>query len=515
MAKQGALWLQRAFWLMFFLCFGWIWLGTVRHWQYNGRAALLAGIVLGAAAVWVLFKLGAWVDGLTERQWHLLKGIGLALSAAALAAAGLITAQVLIMDLDVVWQSLPDFLDSVFLERYNVYYLECNNNLGLALLLAGFFRVLAPFGIAPGTPAGMAAAILLNCLALWLTVVLILRAARLLTGRRAGEFCALGLCLIYLPFYLWAPVFYSDTLVMPFLMGTLVLFLQFRKADSVRTRLALAAAMGVLTFFGFAVKGSLAVLLVALPIQLFLEQVGGLRAAARTAAVLLITFVLVFAGYRTWQHHAVLDYTEYETYGFPIELWFTYGSHGVGDYDPEDFDACIRMPTLTQRREVLTQRLRQNYSSYTLPELARFMTRKAVVTWGDGKFDADQFTATPQRANWSARFLLRGQPGYMPMTYVCQALHNLLLGLVVFSGLLPLLRGDRPGGLAPVQLTLFGVMLFLSLWETKARYALHVAPCLVLCGAVMLTTLAGGLEKLRGTPPDGANITPDKSVKEF
>lgn len=500
MAKQWALWLQRIFWLMFLICFGWIWLGTVRHWRYNGKAALLAGLVLGAAAILVLSRLRGRIDRLSDRHWRLLKGAGLALSAVLLAAAGLITAQVLIMDLDVVWQSLPDFLDSIFLERYNVYYLECNNNLGLALLLAGFFRLLAPFGIAPGTPVGMAAAILFNSLALWITVVLIVRAAGLLTGRRIGEFCALALCLVYLPFYLWTPVFYSDTLVMPFLMGTVVLFLQFRAETRPRVRLGLAAAMGVLSFFGFAIKGSLAVLLVALPIQLLLEQVGSLEQAARAAVLLLITFAVLFTGYRTWQRHEVLDYTDYETYGFPIELWFAYGSHGVGDYDPGDFEACIQMPTVTQRKEVLTQRLRQNYSSYSPMQLAQFMTRKAVVTWGDGKFDADQFTATPQRANWTARFTLQGQPGYMPMTYYCQALHYLLLGLTVFSGLLPLMRGDRPGGLAPVQLTLFGVMLFLCLWETKARYVLHIAPCLVLCGAVMLTTLAGGLEKLSVVP---------------
>lgn len=496
MKKQAALWLQRAFWLVFFGCFGWIWLGTVRHWPYNGRAALLTGLVLGAAAVLLLSAITDWVEGLTHRQWLWVKGTVLAFSAAVLVAAGLLTAQVLIMDLEVVWQSLPDFLDSVRLERYNIYYLQCNNNLGLALLLAGFFRLLAPFGIAPGSASGMAAAIVLNSLALWVTVLLIVYACRLLTGRRMGEFCALAVCIVYLPFYLWAPVFYSDTLVMPFLMGTLVLFLRFRAEGRRHVRLVLAACMGGTAFLGFAIKGSLAVLLVALPIQLLLEQVGGLKQALGAAAALLVAFALLFTGYHVWQRQAVLDHTQYETYGFPIQLWFAYGSHGVGDYDPSDYEACIQMPTLTQRKEVLTQRVRQNYSSYSPLELAQFLTRKAVVTWGDGKFDADQFTATPQRANWTAHFTLPGQPGYMPMTYYCQALHNLLLGLVVFSGLLPLLRGDKPGGLSPVQLTLFGVMLFLCLWETKARYVLHVAPCLVLCGAVMLTSFAGAVKKL-------------------
>ncbi len=495
--QQGTKRLRQSFWVLFTASFGVIWLGAVRHWSHNGWAALGAALVLGAGALGLLCGLYRRLTALSPAAARRWLAAGLLLHGLLLAAAGLLLAQVPIMDLEVVWQSLPDFLDSPFLEAYNIYYLECNNNLGIALLLAGLFRLLAPLGIRPATPERMTAAILFNCLALWLTTALVCRAAWRLTRSLGGALTALALCLVYLPFYLWSPVFYSDTLAMPFLMGALAVCLRYQDTAKPRTRLALAAAMGALVFGGFAVKGSLAVLLVALPLHLVLERTGGLKSALAGAAALLLTFGLLLGGYRLVQRQVLLDYTEYDRWGLPIELWFAYGSHGTGDYSREDYEACMELPTVELRQQMLRQRIRQNYASRGLGEQARFFHAKAVRTWGEGLFNAEEFTRTPLRGNWTAFFTVPGQPGFMPLVYLCQALHLLVLGLTVVSGLRALLQRDDPGGLFPAQLALFGVMLFLSLWETKARYALHFAPVLLLCAVTTLWGLAAEKGKIK------------------
>ena len=493
MAKRAAQGLQRIFWLVFSLAFGWVWLNAVLRWPHNGLAAVLAAAVLGALAFWLMHRLGPKADRMQPRTFRWLLGGGLALHGALLIFAAFLLQEVLIMDWDVVWQSLPDFLNGLPLLEYNVYYIVCNNNLGIALLLAGLFKVLGLLGIRPGTPEGMAAAILFNCFAIWFTSALVCRAAWLITRSRGAVMAALAVCLLNPPPYLWAPCFYSDTLCMPFLMGALVLFLEYRTARSGLPRLALAAGMGLLTFAGFGIKGSIAVLLVALPVQFLLEQQGGIAGALKAIAAMLITFGLLLGGYQYWQHHGVLDWNDYEKYGLPIELWFAYGSHGTGDYDQSYYELCAGQPTPAGRKAVMQQVIKENYASRSPLGQLKFMTGKAALTWGDGKYNADEYLTTPVRANQTALFTLPGQPLFMPVTYLCQAVHYLLLGLTAAGGLWELARRKQPGGPAPVQLALFGALLFLSLWETKARYALHFAPCLALCAVVCLWQISAAV----------------------
>ena len=175
--------------------------------------------------------------------------------------------------------------------------------------------------------------------------------------------------------------------------------------------------------------------------------------------------------------------------GFPIELWFAYGSTGDGDYNDPVCQAAKDLPTMANRRQMLRQFIIEQYSSRSPLEQLEFMTRKAAITWGDGMYDAQEFLATPLKANWTHRFILEGQPGYMPMVYYCQAYQFLLMGLVL-AGAVGAVRRARPGTLTLARVSVFGLMLFLSFWETKARYSFNFTPLLILLATATLWRLA-------------------------
>src|SRR5699024_1589960 len=88
----------------------------------------------------------------------------------------------------------------------------------------------------------------------------------------SGVALAFVLCAGFLPFVLWAPCFYSDTLSLPFGLLVLLCWNYYRSETRRPVRIALLAAMGAAAFVGYAVKGSVAVIVVALVIQLFLEK---------------------------------------------------------------------------------------------------------------------------------------------------------------------------------------------------------------------------------------------------
>ncbi len=457
---------------------------SVIHWEYNGPAALAAGLALTGGMGALLHFAAPAAGRLSPGRFRIFLGLGLLVYGLVLAILGTLLAQVLIMDMDYVYRSLPEFLEGFPLGQSNFYYIICNNNLGLALLLAAVYRVT---GISPEGAAGLETGILFNCLMIWLTVLLLCRCARLLTQSNGAVLGVFLISAFFLPFWLWTPIFYSDTLSMPFILLAVVCFFRFRLSG--RWGGFWLAASALAAFLGYAVKGSAAVVVPAVMIWLALEHLDGLKAALRQAVLYLVCFLVLVGGYKAAQHLWILDYTDSEEYALPTELWLCYGSHDDGDYSQEDYDYCASLPDLESRRKAMRQRLWENYSSYTPGELAAFELHKATLTWGDGTYGFTEYLAAPQKANWTAFFTIQGQPGYMPLVYYCQAYQYMLL-LLTAAGALVNLAHPWPSGRSFSGLCLLGILFLLSLWETKARYALHFSPLLLLCAACALWQVA-------------------------
>lgn len=482
MAKQ----LTRAFSIGFALVWAWVLFNSVLRWQHNSPAALLAGLALGFAAFFAARFLLPLLDRVPRARFRRWMAAALLVYALILGRMGFWLAEMPIMDMATVLQSLPDFLDDGVPQVWGAYYIICNNNLGLALVLVLWFRFVGLFGITPDTETGLYAGIVLNVLAIAVSVWLVCLLARRILGHNSGVALAFLLCAGFLPFVLWSPCFYSDTLCLPFALLVLLGWTHYRAANRTVERLAWLGFMAVAAFLGYAIKGSVVVVLVAVIIQLFLEQTA--RRAAAGALVLLVLFGMLLGGYRAWQR-TFLDFSVQDAVGLPIELWFAYGSGGDGNYNDNVCQNAKSLATMDQRRQMLRQYIAAQYGARTIVGQADFMTRKAVITWGNGLYDAQEFLATPLKVNWTHRFILQGQPGYMPMVYYCQAYLYFVM-LLVLLGTLGEARRAQPGPLTLARVSVFGLMLFLSLWETKARYAFQFTPLLLLLAAAALWQMA-------------------------
>ena len=497
--------MTRLFWAGFAVLWGWVAANSVLRWAHNGLAAFAAGLILAAG----FFALAKWVlprlNGLSARRWRLVCGLAFGAYVLALGRLAFLLAEVPIMDQEVVLRTLPDLLDDGRFGVWSGYYIVCNNNLGLALLLGGWYKLAGLFGFAPGSDlAGVGPGIALNVLALAASVALACRLAKKVFKTNSAAALAFLLCAGFAPFVLYSPCYYSDSLSMPFALLAMLAFTAWQTQQSRAKRLALAAAMGAAVFAGFAIKGSVAVVLAALVILFFL-QAGPKRAAAAGLAA-LACFGLLLGGYRLWQRAGLIDWADEEALTLPTQLWFCYGSHDEGNYSQADYEAAMSVDTIAQRKQLLTRRIAQNYAAMSPVQLAEFVTKKAAITWGDGLYNAEEFLATPQRANWTHFFILQGQPGYMPLVYYCQAyLYMVQLLVLLFAAQAALRPGAVPGALTLAGVSVTGLMLFLSLWETKARYAFNFTPLLLLLAAGGLLVLASPRQKGQGE--NGANIT--------
>lgn len=475
--------LKTIFYVFFALTFSWLLINIIAGFVGSRWWPPIVALMAIAALLLCTMRFKEKIDALEPKKFTRGLLVLFILFVLLLTAACNFFAQYPIMDLAVVQKMAAYFVENGSLGPYNDYLIVCNNNVGLFLLLSGWFALMQLFGIHALSEAGLISAGVFNVLMMALAVWFLCRCAARLYKNNLAPLLTMLFSLGGVVLYIWSPYFYTDTLVMPFITGGLLLYLRSRDSEKFLHRLLWMALAASVIFMGFAAKGSAGVAIVAVVIHVLMEYAGGIKKALALAAAAVLIFSASAGVYRLWQRQGgLINFTPEQQVGLPLELWFLYGSHGTGNYSEEDLQYCISFEGLANRKQAVREKMLQNYAAYTPKTYAAFLTKKGVNTWGDGKFGADLFLKNAYRSNFTHYFILEGMPFYWPFTYLCQIVHYTVL-LLFLAGLW--LRGVRKGTPAAmvVHLCVFGTMLLLCFWESTPRYGVSIQPLLLL-GAV-------------------------------
>ncbi|MCL1829835.1 MAG: glycosyltransferase family 39 protein [Oscillospiraceae bacterium] len=487
---RGAKKLYTAFLIVFLVILLWLILNIIVNQPKENLLAAVATVVILFVIILISKVTKHKLNSMTDGRFRLLMLFLFAVFTGLLMLVGYLLTQVVILDLKVVYESVVDLLDNFVLNRYSHYYVVCNNNVGLLLLLGLFFKLMSFFGIQPLTEAGLTSAICFNAVMISLSVLFIYLIAKRIFRSKSAVFTVFLVAVFCPVMYIWTPVFYTDTLSMPFMTATLYLYILARDSDRYFKRILLLLAGSAVAFLGFAVKGSVAVIAVAIIINLFIDRRDSILKTVAAATAVVSVFGVMYFSYNRWQRQSgVIDFSREETIGLPIGLWFLYGSHSPGYYSDEDLNYCISFEGLEARKEAVNQRVKEIYRSYTVRGYISMATEKAVLTWSDGKYGADVFLCTPLRVNFTHHIILVGQPLYMPYTIYSGGYHLMTLGLLCLGLFRQIFGKNKTSDLYVVYLTLFGVMLFFNFWETTSRYLINMVPllCLTAADEIVLT----------------------------
>lgn len=351
----------------------------------------------------------------------------------------------------------------------NDYFTRYTNNIFLALLLAIIGRLFSP---------SLFFYQLFNCFCLLTAHYLLFRIADKLYGELAAKICLLASVLSF-PFIFYAPIAYTDTISLPFVMLPLLLMVNRRG----KLRLDAPAIMGTASLFAICplVKGTLIILPVAYSIVLLLH----LRQWRRFYC--LFPFVLFLAA--TFLLHSLtycagwLNPEQVAENQFPMTHWLMMGeNHWTnGKYIHHDEALTGHLIHTRSRKQVETIELQETARRITSRGVMgnlSFFTEKLAITWTDGTFYS---------LNCLRRFPVRPRVihalttgALSPFTQGVARIELIYLVVGLFlSALATCRQSPRPIDLF-LQLTLIGIFLFLIIWETRSRYLVSFLPYFIL-----------------------------------
>ncbi len=360
------------------------------------------------------------------------------------------------------------------------YYARYPNNRFWLTVLTGLFRCVGFFVKNPSTTVCKGVSVVVSVAFVQLTIFVIYKTAQKIWNPEKALFVGIA-ALLFLPFYLYSQFCYTDTPGMLLIACTAYLYVQYRQSKS----WALAAGIGALAALIFQVKVMGLILIIAIFIDSFLST-DSLEKAKR-GLINLTALALAFAcclGITNAVTDRTVPISEElsEKYEFPFTHWVMMGL-GYGGYSHADVDFTISFGSYDEKFDAnmaeIEKRLSEKGVQGTIQQL---LVTKVARTWGNDHFaGADYVHRDPvYPGTWMHDvFTQDGEKGYIRDIYTGAYHIAMLLGILLAC--LFARKNKESDPLLFARTALFGMTIFMMIWECNSRYLMIYAPLLLLC----------------------------------
>lgn len=290
----------------------------------------------------------------------------------------------------------------------------------------------------------------LNLIGLNISYILMCRCAEMIHKPSEAFVCAVR-GMIFTPLITYTSFFYTDSMTMPLVTASAYFYLKFKKSDKITQLIICSTLIGM----AYKMKGSSLVLLIAIIIDMLMDKY-----KLRNFAVITIP---CFAVCKIISETALkILHISHETLkqkSFPLIHWIMMSADGRGGYNSEDF-LYTQSFVGDNKKSADLARLSEKLHNQGLFGFLHHLTEKIAYTWENFTFMAGYYYT----GSFSSRI-------FIVTSFLC---HFTLL----FSILISMKKGTDKTFL--FRLCLFGLIIFLLIWEARCRYLVSFFPLFLL-----------------------------------
>ncbi len=314
-----------------------------------------------------------------------------------------------------------------------------------------------------------------NAFVIDLSIVLGILSIRKLWGRKATLPGTALFGVMSIPILLYTPFCYTDTLSMPFIVGTFYLLLHFKQFEKtgVLKKLLYGILIGVLCFLAVNIKVTSAIFIIALVLLFVPKMIKNLFITLSA----LIVFAIPTVAWKNYQS-SVLDPSKQ----VPITHWVMMGVSGNGNWTPADY--FITFAAIKDGHDVVamnTDAIQYRLQKAGPTGILQLLGRKIAFVWSDGLFYAP-FKLSHGLENpdsfMAQLFSLNGR-----LFKNIEILFNavwLAAFLFILTFALRTFKAKESIFILLIKLTMVGIFTFYLIWETRSRYLINFLPLIII-----------------------------------
>ena len=373
-----------------------------------------------------------------------------------------------------------------YTDYYYSYFSWYPNNIMLFSIFCVIIKLGHIVGIAP-----FDSCIISNVLCINIAIFILYLLIRKKFDNKKAMF-AMIISLCFLPFYLYSPIFYSDTFSLPFIVLLLYLFTFIPndfKCD--RKNIILLILIGIITFVGKEIKMTVIFVLLAILINRFLNT--KVKSFCKQVGIILLPIIILTVIYNVLVvNNKTLDFKADNEWGsFPKTTWVMMGiedpdgdytgHNSYGGYKGEDYDATKAQPTRKKAIKYNIDEYFRRVEGYGIFGYANYLTNKAVNAWTEGLYYSNiKLSFYPENPdNPNRKYIDSAHDEFKYIEYFAQAWQISFIILIILSCIYNIKKKEYTDEDMIVKLSTLMLLLFLLLWENRSRYLFHFVPIFI------------------------------------
>lgn len=372
-------------------------------------------------------------------------------------------------DFGIVYEEAARFARNESTFNQEVYLYMCDNNIPLAVILGYTFKIFYKLGVSDLLNVGLG----LNLICVDVSLLFLYLTLNNIDKKHSKGFFIF--CMFVSPFITYLPIFYTDTLTLPFVSFSIyIIYKFFYKKTSIFEIILCGLSLGI----GGILKPTVLIILIALIIFMFLKSNKKPKQYALTALLLICLSLLPtianniykkisFDEYRLYENRLIIDH--YIMVGL--------GDEHDGAYSDEYFNFTTNIKGEDQKKiyidDVIMYRINELKENHGFLE---FYNRKNSFTWTNGSFYAPQ-CLNSNADNQFLKYIYSDNGSDNLYWAICNVQWSLILALMVIGcSLKKYLSKDMFEFKVLLDIATFGLILFLCMWEASSRYVINFLP---------------------------------------
>ncbi|WP_297639376.1 glycosyltransferase family 39 protein [uncultured Clostridium sp.] len=370
-----------------------------------------------------------------------------------------------------------------YLPQY--YYVLYPNNIFVTMIWTVIYKVFGVLSI-----SYLYGSIGINIILILGTMIITYFLIKDVYGLRIATIASL-LFLVITPLYIYAPIFYTDTMTMIFLPLSYLLYRKYLKNNN----WLYLISIGILAAIGIGIKNNISIGFIALSI-FALFQISGIKKLLKFFAGILIPLVIL-TGIINGINQAQIP-VKLSDAGLPYTHWIMMSLVGAGGWDQQAVDNSLAAGPGKDKIKAYNEKIiKERLDHYGFSGLMEHLYIKNKFTWADGT-EYGTFYLKMQPLNKGALYeYVAGDKanGFLTLSQGSE----LFMLVMIAIGTLGLFK-DRKNLAMLCNICIFGIFLFLMIWETCSRYLLCIMPLMLISamnGISKIDALLGGEKEVK------------------
>lgn len=293
----------------------------------------------------------------------------------------------------------------------------------------------------------------------------------------------------------WLMVPYSDTISMPFVIGSIYLYFISIRSSKKSTKYILSICIGLILVIGYLIKPTVLIAGIAILVIQFLRLCKNmtLKNVLRQLSFFLIIFICAssFLGiYQTYQKNQTMITIEPDR-AMPASGFFMMGLTTSGEpnaplygaWNQDDITILFAAHTTSEMDAVAKQEISTRLNTMSAFGYLKYLSQKARWITGDGTF---YWAGEGNFANWTGNtktniakdFIYPSGKYFQMYKIILQGIWSVSFFYIVLGILLSRKKSENSDQdiFLLLRVATFGVILFVMLFEGRSRYLINFIP---------------------------------------